>query len=171
MANSKPGEFLLYSTCTTLAYKIATRYYNDIHYVWCTEAFNAMLQPGTSNPCVLCMRYLDQIIRKDRHAQEIDNNKAGIRKGAEAKKKQGVITEKQYEEICVRVAVAENEDFYPVIYLINKKAVKNRLRVVEPKDAASDSSIEYIIEDLKRNEFEIIRVKDFLSNFLSSAED
>ena len=154
-----------------LAYRIAKDYYNNIHYVWCTESFDAALQPGTSNPRTLCTRYLEQIIKNDRHAVEINNNKAGILKGATEKLKQGVINQLQFEEISARVAYANNEDFYPVIYLIKKKAVKKRLLIVNPSDAASNSSIEYIITDLKRSEFELIRVRDIISGVIYPIED
>lgn len=163
MPSIKLNDFLLYSTCTTLAYKIAKEYYQNVHYVWCTESFDAAVQPGTSNPRTLCTRYLEQIIKNDNHATEINNNKAGILKGAAEKLKQGVISVEQYEEIRIRVAYAPNDEFYPVIYLINKKAVKKRLNVVKASDAASEYSIEYIIPDLKANEFELIRIKDILA--------
>ena len=163
MPSIKLNDLLLYSTCTALAYKIAKEYYQNVHYVWCTESFDAAVQPGTSNPRTLCTRYLEQIIKNDSHATEINNNKAGILKGAATKLKQGVITKEQHDEISMRVAFAQNEDFYPVIYLINKKAVKKRLQVVNTSDAASEYSIEYIISDLKASEFELIRIKDILS--------
>lgn len=171
MTKLKPNDFLLYSTGTALAYKIAKEYYNNEHYVWCTEAFDAALQPGTSNPRTLCSRYLEQILKNDRHATEINNNKAGILKGAKAKFDQGIINEDQHREIAARVAYASNEDFYPVIFLINKRAVKKRLIIVNPHDKASNSSIEYIITDLKRNEFELIRTKDILAGVAYPVED
>ena len=171
MRELKLNDFLLYSTCTMLAYRIAKEYYHNVHYVWCTESFDAALQPGTSNPRTLCTRYLEQIVKNDRHATEIRNNKAGILKGASEKLKQGVISQKQYEEIATRVAYACNDEFYPVVYLINKKAVKKRLKVVEPNDAASQNSVEYIISDLKHNEFELIRIKDILAGVVYPIED
>lgn len=171
MKNVKINDVLLYSTCTLLAYRIAKEYYNNVHYVWCTEAFDAALQPGTSNPRTLCTRYLEQIIKNDRHAVEIRNNRTGILKGASEKLKQGVINEQQYKEIAAIVAYAKNEEFYPVIYLINKKAVKKRLKVVEKREAASDSSIEYIIDDLNHDEFEIISVKDILNGVVYPVEN
>lgn len=67
--------------------------------MWCTESFDAALQPGTSNPRTLCTRYLDQIIKGDNHATEINNNKAGILKGATEKLNNGIITKEQFEEI------------------------------------------------------------------------
>lgn len=171
MAKDKPKDLLLYSTNTALAYKIAKDYYNNVFYVWCTDAFDAALQPGTSNPRTLCSRYLDQIIRNDRHAVEINQNKAGILKGASEKLKQGVITQEQYKEISTRVAFAEMEAFYPIVFLIDKRSVKGRLQVVEPKDAASNHSVEYIIKDLKWNEFEMIKLKDILAGVISPVED
>lgn len=163
MQNIKLNDFLLYSTGTSLAYWVAREYYKNEHYVWCTEAFDSALQPGTSNPRTLCTRYLEQIIKNDNHAVEIENNKKGILRGAEEKLKQGIITEEQRQEIATRVAYARMEEFYPVIYIINKRAVKKRLFKVNPSDAASEYSVEYIIKDLKSNEFEIIRIKDILA--------
>lgn len=161
-----PNNYILYSTCTELAYRIAKDYYNRVFYVWCTDSFDSQLQPGTSNPRTLCQRYLDQIIKHDRHAHEIENNKAGILKGANEKLKSGVITEEQYKEISAKIYYSNPEDFYPVIFLINKRLVKKRMIVVKPSDAASDSSVEYIIPDLQWNEFEVIRIKDILAGII-----
>lgn len=171
MAKNKPKDLLLYSTNTELAYKIAKEYYNGTFFVWCTDAFDAALQPGTSNPRTLCSRYLDQILKNDRHAVEINNNKAGILKGASEKLKQGVITQEQYNEISVRVAYAEKEAFYPIVFLIDRRAVRGRLDVVETKDAASAHSVEYIIKDLKWNEFEMIKMKDILAGVINPVDD
>lgn len=171
MQTLKPNDFLLYSAGTALAYRIAKDYYNNEHYVWCTESFDAALQPGTSNPRTLCSRYLEQILKSDRHAVEINNNKAGILKGASEKLKNGIITPEQFIEISTLVACAKNEDFYPVLFLINKKAVKKRMIIVNPNDKASNSSIEYIVPDLKRNEFELIRFKDILAGVAYPVED
>lgn len=171
MPSKKPTNTLLYSTNTELAYRIAKEYYNREFYVWCTDSFDAPLQPGTSNPRTLCQRYLDQIIKKDRHAYEIENNKAGILKGATQKLSNGIITKAQHEEIRAKVAYARLEDFYPMIFLINKRSVKGRITIVKPSDAASDNSVEYIISDLHWNEFEVIRVKDFLLGVVPAFDD
>jgi len=170
MAIDKPKDLLLYSTNTELAYRIAKEYYNNTFFVWCTDAFDAALQPGTSNPRTLCSRYLDQILKNDRHAVEINQNKAGILKGASEKLKQGIITKEQHYEISLRVAYAEMEAFYPVVFLIDRRSVKSRLEIVKSKDAASNHSIEYIIRDLKWNEFEMIKIKDILAGVISPVE-
>ena len=81
----------LYSVGTQLAYKIAKRYYKNIHYVWCTTEFNSSKQQPTSNPATICKRYLEQITTGDRHTKEIENNIAGILNVAKAKLYGGVI--------------------------------------------------------------------------------
>lgn len=166
MDDGLKGRPLLYSTGTDLAYRIAKKYYNDIHYVWCTTSFDASLQPGTSNPRTLCNRYLDQIIRGDNHAFEIENNKAGILRGAKHKLDTNIINRRQFREIRTIVNCAEMKDFSPVIFLIHKISAKNRSIKVPQEEAANDVSVEYRIIDLQRDEFELIRLKTILGGIV-----
>ena len=157
----------LYSVGTQLAYKIAKRYYENIHYVWCTTQFNSSKQPPTSNPATICKRYLEQITTGDRHTKEIENNIAGILKGAKAKLNSGVISKKEYNEIRSIVSAAEYEAFFPILYIVESKKVKDRYVEVMVRDRASDDAVEYKIEDLQENEFEIISFKDILSGVVN----
>jgi hypothetical protein len=156
----------LYSVGTQLAYKIAKEYYGNIHYVWCTTEFNSLKQPPTSNPAIICKRYLEQITTGDRHTQEIMNNIAGILRGAKAKLDSGVINEKEYNKIRTIVSVARYEVFFPVLYIVDSKKVKDKCKEVKVKERASDDAIEYKIEDLKENEFEIILFKDIMGSVI-----
>lgn len=158
---------ILYSIGTQLAYKIAKNYYGNIHYVWCTLEFNDIKQPPTSNPSKICKRYLEIISTGDRHAFELNNNMVGILRGAKAKLASKVITQKQYNEIKAIVAGARYESFYPVLYIIQSDKVKNRCVEVPVGDRASDSAVEYKIEDLKENEFEVISFEDVLGGILN----
>lgn len=160
----------LYSVGTQLAYKIEKRYYGNIHYVWCTTEFNSSKQPPTSNPATICKRYLEQITTGDRHAKEIETNIAGILKGARAKLNQGVISKKEYNEIRSIVAAAEYEAFFPILYIVESKKVKDRYVEVVVGERACDDAVEYRIEDLKENEFEVISVKDILSNVVNAVD-
>lgn len=157
----------LYSVGTQLAYKIAKRYYKNIHYVWCTTAFNSSKQPPTSNPATICKRYLEQITTGDRHTKEIENNITGILKGAKAKLDSGVISEKEYNEIRSIVSVAEYEAFFPILYIVESKKVKNRYKEVSVGERASDDAVEYKIEELRENEFEIVAFKDLLNDVVT----
>lgn len=151
-----PNSPILYSTITELAYNIAVRYYNDVHFVWCTTAFDSINQPGTSNPKTLCCRYIEQIYRRDGHAVEINNNKSGILRGALSKLNDNIITQNQYDEICTRIALAEPHMFIPVVLLINLNKVRKKCIPVRQDDLASIYSIEYKIENLHRDEFQTI---------------
>ncbi len=158
---------ILYSVGTYLAYKIAKKYYHNIHYVWCTTAFNASGQPPTSNPSKICKRYLEQITTADRHTKEIENNTAGILRGAKAKLDSGIIDKKAYNEIRCIVSAAEYESFFPMLYIIESKKVKDKCVEVLMAERASDNSIEYKIENLMENEFEVIFIKDILDGIIN----
>ena len=157
---------ILYSIGTHLAYKIAKRYYGNVHYVWCTTEFNSPKQPPTSNPSNICKRYLEQITTGDRHTREIENNITGILKGAKEKLDSGIINEKEYNEIRSIVSVAEYEAFFPMLYIIRSNDVKNKCKEVSIENKASDNEIEYKIEDLRENEFDAIFFKDILDGIV-----
>ena len=155
----------LFSAGTLFSYYINCRYYNDVHYVWCTTHFNDSKQPITSNPQSICKRYFEQIATGDRHAKEILENMSGLMRGADAKLSAGVITEEQHNEICHLISYARYEDFYPVLYVIDvNKVGADRCIEVDKKDRASDESVEYRIFDLKEGEYEIIDFKNILSD-------
>lgn len=157
---------ILYSVGTYLAYKIAQRYYKNVHYVWCTTEFNASKQPPTSNPSKICKRYLEQITTGDRHMKEIENNIIGILRGAKAKFDSGIINKKEYNEIRSIVSAAEYESFFPMLYVIESEKVKNKCVEVSIADRASDDAVEYKVENLTENEFEAIFFKDILDRIV-----
>lgn len=161
---------ILYSVGTYLAYKIAKRYYKNVHYVWCTTEFNSFEQPPTSNPSKICKRYLELITTGDRHAKEIEDNMVGILKGAKAKFDSGIINEMEYNEIRGIVSVAEYESFFPVLYIIESEKIKDKCVEVSLADKASDDAIEYKIEKLMDNEFQLIFIKDILSGIVNIAD-
>lgn len=158
---------ILYSVGTHLAYKIAKRYYRNVHYVWCTTKFNSFRQPPTSNPSKICKRYLEQIVTGDRHTKEIENNITGILRGARAKFDSGIISKNVYNEIRGIVSAAEYESFFPVLYIIKSEKVKNKCVEVSVDDRASDEAIEYKIEHLVEDEFEVIFLKDILDGVVN----
>lgn len=161
---------LLYSVGTQLAYKIARQYYKNVHYVWCTTEFNSPRQPPTSNPSKICKRYLEQITTGDRHTKEIENNMAGILRGAKAKFDIGIIDKRAYNEIRNMVSAAEYESFFPMLYIIESRKVRNRCEEVPIKDRASDKAVEYKIVDLRENEFEIISFKEILNGIVDAVD-
>lgn len=157
----------LFSAGTLLAYKIAKTYYSDVHYVWCTTEFHSQSQAVTSNPLSICRRLLEISTTGDRHAKEINNNKAGILVGAKEKLKSGIITPSQYRKINNYVSCADYGAFLPVLYIIDSRKVKAKCIEVLPKEKASDSSIEYKIIDLHNEDFQILQFKDLLNGIIN----
>lgn len=64
------------------------------------------------------------------------------------------------------MALAEYKDFLPVIYVVNSSKVKGRCLEVSLPERASDESVEYKIEALRREEFQIIFLADALGGTL-----
>ena len=158
---------ILFSVGTQFARRINEYYYNDIHYVWCSSNYNDKKQAATSNPKTICKRLLDIVLTTDRHAVELNDNKAGILRGAQTKLEQGVINENQFNEICQLVNLARYEDFLPIIYIIDyNKVGSKRCTIVPIKERASDASVEYLITNLSKDEFQIIEIKDLLNNIV-----
>ncbi len=158
---------ILFSVGSFFAYKIAKRYYNNVHYVWCACEFDSKTQPHTSNPKTICSAFLRAIKSGDRHDELIYNNKSGIIRGADAKLAAGVINEKQHREICQLVALADYDAFFPVVYVIPLEVfddIDARCYEVPMEKRASDASQEYIISDLKSTEFTLIDMKSVLGD-------
>lgn len=157
-------DTILYSQATEISYKINQKYYNDTHYVWCAEEpLSGYLQAGTSDPMERCNRILTAIYSGDCHEHLIEENKKGIRLGALLKKKEGIITEEQEEEIIALLRSAELSDFSPVLYIIPFELVKDNLEIAPDSQKASSTSVEYIIRNLKHYQFDVIHFDDAIN--------
>jgi hypothetical protein len=93
---------------------------------------------------------------RDHHSSKIEQNKAGIIKGANIKKSKGIITKSQEDDIVDIVNAAEIEDFRPLIYIIPTDKVEKIIKPVSYKYKADKFSQEYIIEELDKDLFDII---------------
>ena len=151
---------MLYSQITKISYDIANKYYKEF-YVWCCEKPNyGPEQPASSNPILRCRQIMSDIITDDNHSSMIEENKNGIIKGASFKKKDGIITKSDEKDIMSKVRCAENKEFCPYLCVIPYDIVKDRLEAVEPQRKANSESNEYIIYDLKRDEFDLIEIDE-----------
>lgn len=156
---------VLYSTNTWLAYMISKRYYKDEHYIWCTPYFDPKNNhdsavPPTSSPLETYRRLAEEVSHGDKHSQKIKENKAGILRGANAKKMAGIINENQEKEIVSIVDLAEQRDFHPLLYVIPYSLVADKLIEPSPEDKAHPLSAEYIINNLDRSLFDVLDFGD-----------
>lgn len=162
------GFVVLYSTNTWLAYMIAETYYNQRHYVWCTPFFDPEQRvrrdsavPPSSSPRQLYKSLDDDVNGTDGHSSRIKENRVGLIRGANAKKKQGIINARKKEEICLVVEKATLNDFRPLLYIIPCSPLVNKLVRTPPvEDKAHPLSAEYTIEMLPREHFDVIEWRD-----------
>ncbi len=159
----KPRPLLLYSTNSWLAYAISERYYAGLHYVWCTpyagpgsRSRHDTTVPPTSSPLEIYRMLHEEVSRGDRHSAAIEQNCAGILRGARSRRQQGMIDAAQEAEIGAAVRLAETRDFKPLLFVIPFGGIRRRVREVPVEQRAHPLSAEYIIELLPRASFDII---------------
>jgi hypothetical protein len=158
---------VMYSTNTWLAYRLAQKYYGGTHYVWCAPYFSGnslpaadRSNPPSSTPSEIYDRFYQESGSGDEHNQwNIAMNKTGLRKGAEAKARAGVITEKQKLEILAAIDRAPPNYFKPLLYIIPYSSISTLVKEPEIEKRAGVLSEEYIIESLPRNAFDYIDYK------------
>jgi hypothetical protein len=154
---------ILYSTNSELAYKIAEKYYDGKHYVWCTPCFSSSdrcFVPPSSEPLRVAARLYEDIKGRDRHSAKIESLRINIKRGATAKWEAGVITAEQLREISGLVDAAELVDFMPLLFVIPYKLVSEIARAVGGENKANFFSVEYLIESLPKDSFEALKIYD-----------
>jgi hypothetical protein len=160
------NHLVLYSTNTRLACIINRRYYRDEHYVWCSPYFKveaiprfAATAPPTAMPGTIYERLVQDVRAGDKHSPFVDQNKIGIRRGAAAKRRDGVISDAQRDEILQVVDIAEIQEFKPVIYVIPYDQIAGMVAEIPVSSRAHPLSVEYLIERLPGRLFDIIELE------------
>ncbi|MCZ2498126.1 hypothetical protein GN316_15280 [Xylophilus sp. Kf1] len=136
-----------------------------MHFVWCSEYFDcsklsayspAFRTAGSSDPYSIYYQFLKES-KGDRHAPKIREQKLSLTTLAAEWLRMGEIDERQSQEIVYMVNNAEAADWGPLLYVIPRIAVADRLKPVAIENRAS-FAMEYIVPDLQRSEFNIIEV-------------
>jgi hypothetical protein len=157
---------VLYSTNVFLKFHINERFLKGVHYVWCSETFDSSKQghyvgsaltAPSSDPCAIYKQLLGDITRSDRHSAKLTEQKASLQSLAVMFESSGRITHDEAEEIIYMAEHATAQEWRPLIYVIPRDVVQAKLKLVSPAKRAS-IGVEYIIEDLARNEFDIIEL-------------
>jgi hypothetical protein len=161
-----PRPLILYSCCTWLAYMVSQKYYGALHYVWCTPHFDPnspfsgeSAVPPTSSPREIYANLHKEIARGDRHSEKIAQNKLGILRGANIKRKYNVITVEQRDEITTIVKSSQLGDYRPLLFVIPFAPVAKRIKQVPIRARANPLSEEYILENLKRSAFDVLEIQ------------
>ena len=155
---------LLYSTNVYLKLLLQERYWGDVHYIWCSEYFDcsdqskysssSMVAPS-SNPSSIYRELKRDVEGKDTHSAKITAQKASFTERAIQSAANGEICEDERDDILYMVERSPFEYWRPLLYVIPADPVLSRLKLVPIKNRAGFGN-EYIIEDLKRTEFDIV---------------
>ncbi len=158
---------MLYSTNTKIAYWLNRTFYRDVHFVWCSPEFGSTAFTGTvgtnaasSSPLRLYRSLAEESSSNDRHGPYIQLNKTGLRKGADAKLAQSVITKAQFDDIMKVIDRATPAEFRPVMYVIPWATAASIAEDVPADQRASLMSVEYMIPALPRSAFDVISWND-----------
>jgi hypothetical protein len=159
------SHLILYSTSTRVACMINRRYYGDEHYVWCSPYFKtenvprfAASAPPTAMPGTIYERLLQDVKAGDKHSPSVDQNRLGIRRGADAKMSSGVISSAQRDEILEIIEADDIQQFKPLIYVIPYDRVVGMVAGIPVSKRAHPLSDEYLIERLPGRLFDIIEL-------------
>lgn len=159
------SDLIYYSTNTFIAFNISQRYYQGLHFVWCTPYFEMWDQtqdytvPATSSPKEIYQSLKREVDGSDRHGTQIDANKVGLKNGASFKRSVDVITEQQKNDIFSIVDTAERSLFRPLLYVIPFDRVAHLIKEVPVNERANPLSIEFRIELLPRDSFDVIELE------------
>lgn len=155
---------LLYSANPHLKLYVQQQYQDDVHYVWCSGCFdpqaaprlsNASRIPPSSSPKDICRALHAAVARGDRHDPKIVEQRAGIIGRATKWAASGAISAGQRDEILYLAEKSELKEWRPLLYVIPRALVAARLRRVPMADRAGIGD-EFVIPDLRRNEFDVI---------------
>ncbi len=157
---------LMYSTNVFLKHYIQVNYFKDVHYVWCSEHFDSKsaakysigsLVPASSNPADIYRELKRDVTSGDRHSSKIISQQASLKLLATKWENAGIITQDMKDEIYVLSDRWDFDLWRPLLYIIPRPPVENRLQLVPLTNRAGLGN-EYILQDLKGAEFQIIEL-------------
>jgi len=159
---------LLYSTNPFMKFLIQQKYMKDIHYVWCSESFDSntlgtyvsgSLVAPTSNPKDIYLDLKKAVEKVDKHNSKIKEQIASLSARAVQWETAGLITEAEKDDIVYMVNETSFFAYWrPLLYVIPASpTLSPRLKPV-PAHLCASLGAEYIIGDLKGDEFHIIEL-------------
>jgi len=155
--HKQKSNCFLYSVNSFLAHYISEQFYKGAHYVWCAPSFNSEANnPPSSNPKDILFVLHNDVARNDKNSLKIKQNKLGLIRGVEAMLDVGVITQDERDDILLIIEESDIKCFYPLLYIIDKNLVGDKIEVVPRKDRANIISEEVLIRDLHTDEFDVL---------------
>lgn len=146
----------MYGTVAALAWLISHYFFDGTHFVYlATEFYPYKLRnPRSSSPFMIYQDLYEPWRDQDDNSKVINMYRLALWGGVEAKRKQGVIDEKladRLKHICNKLNILF---FYPVVYRVDADDIDDsRLEIA---GSGLKGSSEYLVQDLKDHEFEIL---------------
>jgi len=150
-----------------MKYLVNERYRGNVHYVWCSETFDASTLgtyvsgssvPPSSNPKDILFDLKKAVDSTDRNNTKIKEQMSGLAALAVKWEKAREISTIDKDDIIYMVTEpAYFKHWRPLLYLNPRAPVESRLIPVSAAKCASLGK-EYIISDLRRDEFELIEL-------------
>ena len=131
--------------------------------MWCTPYFGSDFKsphftvPPSSSPLEIYETFRKEIEGADLHETKIRLNRRGIRKGADAMKAIGRISDEEHREIIAISKRAKMHQFIPLLCVISRLEAVPYYKKVEIANRANPLSHEYIVADLPQTAFDVIR--------------
>ncbi len=150
-----------------MKYLINEKYRGNVHYVWCSESFDSKtlgtyvsgsLVAPTSNPKDIFLDLKRAVDATDKHNAKINEQISALLARAVKWEASGDISTSDKDDIIYMV----NEPAYfkhwrPLLYVIPRAPVEARLQPV-PAALCASLGKEYILSDLRRDEFDLIEL-------------
>ena len=162
----KSENLLYYSTNSYMAYFIAENFFGGKHFVWCSPVYDPTKMhelhkwkkiPVSSNPHKIYLALLEDVEAGDLHSDKIRNNINGLRRATVLKLADGVIDDEEFAKINLMLDKATPDLFRPLLYIIPKENIKDKIATVSITETAGVLSEEFRVVDLRLGEFEIIQ--------------
>jgi hypothetical protein len=160
-----PPPLLLYSTNTYLKFRIQEDHRQQ-HHVWCSPTFAASTlnkyslgstTPPSSDPASIYRDLAAAVANNDEHCAKIIDQRKTLLALAVDWCDEGLITPTERDDITMTVSKAGFPQWKPLLFVIPYAGVDGRVREV-PRDRRASMEPEYIVPDLRSDEFGIIEL-------------
>lgn len=159
---------ILYSTNPWFSHHVADKYFDGVHFAWCSEYYDpATAPPGsadasidrTSSPKAIYEALHRDCENESGHSELIKRYKKIFRRLANDWFSGGVINDTAHAEILTMANTPSWKIWRPVLYVIPKAKIVTESRLISvPRKLRASIGPELQIRDLKSDEFDLLRV-------------
>jgi hypothetical protein len=145
-----------YSTQPLLAWCLNRHFYSGDHYVYVAPFYPYRLpNPKSSNPLEIYRDLYHPWRDRDDYDRTITQMRLGLRKGVQAHHRAGRLDAERADQLARICDTIDIKFFFPIVYRVDVDAL-DPARLRRANSALSAASVEYLIPDLREDEFDIL---------------